>query len=246
MTFSGLHEIVRRTPNSSEQDECRRSRCAEGGSVEDAIADDLELTQRLLRCESSAWQEFLQRYERLIYSRVLATWHELGSQPQVDIIEDCCGEVMSQLFANDLAALRRYQGRSRLSTWLSVVTRRIALRFLLKSLRTAQRTQQPDSQFDLQTFPAPESKVTEDKEEEKLLKDCLQELSDSDRQTLLLHSQKIMSYEEIGRELGIAANSVGAKLDRARKRLKKLVERKRREETSRSTSPRDPDPNGMK
>ncbi len=246
MTFSGLHEIVRPTPNSSNLDEDRRSRCAEGVSRQDVIDGDLKLTQRLLKRETEAWQEFIQRYERLIYSRVLATCHELGSQPHVDIIEDCCGEVMSELFSNDLAALRRFQGRSRLSTWLSVVTRRIALRFLLKSLRTAQRTQPPDSQFDLQTFPAPESKVTEDKEEEKLLKECLQELSDSDRQTLLLHTQKKMSYVEIGHKLGIAANSVGGKLNRARKRLKKLVERKRREETSRSASPRDPDSNDMK
>lgn len=246
MTFSGLHEIVRQTPSSSGLDGDRRSRCAESVSRHDVIAGDLKLAQRLLRRESAAWQEFIQRFEKLIYSRVLATCHELGSQPQVDVIEDCCCEVMSQLFANDLAALRQFQGRSRLSTWLSVVTRRISMRFLLKSLKTAQRTQPPDSQFDLQTFPAPESKVTADKEEEKLLKQCLHELSDTDRQALLLQTQKKMSYKEIGRELGIAANSVGAKLDRARKKLKKLVERKRREETSRPTSPRDPDSDDMK
>ncbi len=54
----------------------------------------------------------------------------------------------------------------------------------------------------------------------------LQELVESDRQTLMLHTQEKMSYEEIGHALGISSNSVGPKLARARKRLKKLVEQK--------------------
>lgn len=188
--------------------------------------DDLRLVARLVQREPAAWHEFLKRFERLIYSRVLAAYRELGREAQSDVVDDCCAEVLSALFKDNLKALRRFQGRSRLSTWLAVVSRRVALNVILHRLRESQQQRQPDSKFDLNEVQAPKSSTSLSGEldcEEVVLRLCLKKLSAADQQVLKLHFDQGLSYEQTANELGISLNAVGPKLHRAQQRLKKLV-----------------------
>lgn len=210
------------SPDASHEASRRRA-CAEG---ERDPSDDLRLVARLVQREPAAWHEFLQRFERLIFSRALAAYHELGREPQSDVVDDCCAEVLSALFKDNLKALRRFQGRSRLSTWLAVVSQRVAMNVIANRLREAQRHRQPDSNFDLNQVQAPKPSPSLSGEldcEEIVLRLCLKKLSAGDQQVLKLHFDQGLSYEQTAKELGISTNAVGPKLQRAQHRLKKLM-----------------------
>ncbi len=181
---------------------------------------------RLLKREPQAWQEFLGRYEKLIVSRVLATCREFGVVARPELIEDCGAEVMAVLFHQDMKGLRRFQGHSKLSTWLAVITRRTTMTFLKRQQRETVIRRPNDSQFDLATLAEKtnENNSELDQEDHRKIEDCLKQLKKSDRLALMLYFDRKLSYAEIGRELGISENAVGPKLHRAQKRLKKLME----------------------
>lgn len=193
----------------------------------DPTDDDRRLITRLLERESAAWTEFLRRFERLIASRVIATCREVGVEPRADLVDDCGAELMATLFHNDLAGLRRFEGRSKLSTWLAVIARRTALGILRRRLRDAEEIAQPDSRFDLATIAdtKPTQTALNEQQNNERLQAAIQQLSASDRQILQLQFEQQLSYAAIGRMLGISENAVGPKLHRAQTRLKKLMRR---------------------
>lgn len=225
--MSSAHALpLSSSPDASAEAGRRRGRAHEAVGSK---ADDLRLVARLAKREPAAWREFLQKYERLIYSRVLSVYHDLGREPKSDVVEDCCAEVIAALFRGNLKALRQFQGRSRLSTWLAVVTRRVALSVILQKLRDAAQHAQPDSRFDLEAVAAP-SKTSLSGEldcNEIVMRLCFTKLSDGDRRVLHCIFDQGMSYDQAAKVLGISTNAVGPKLQRAQQRLKKLIDQHR-------------------
>jgi len=179
----------------------------------------------LLKRDAHTWREFVSRYEKLIISRILSTCRECGIAPVSELVEDCGAEVMASLFQGDMKSLRQFQGRSQLSTWLAVITRRTTLSILSRQRRDTNKIRPNDSHFDIATVP--EKKLREstdvDAENWSIIEDCMGELKKSDRCILVLFFDQKLSYAEIGRKLGISENAVGPKLHRAQQRLKKLI-----------------------
>ena len=187
--------------------------------------EDRRLIDLLLKRDPAAWTEFVHRYERLIVSRVWSTCRETGTKPRPDLVEDCGAEVMAALFHGDMAGLRRFQGRSKLSTWLAVITRRTTLGILRRRRHDADVAMQPDGRIDLEMIP--DTRVgglsLVDADDHARLQACLQKLSEGDRHVLSLQFEHRLSYAEIARILGISKNAIGPKLHRAQERLKKLM-----------------------
>lgn len=179
----------------------------------------------LLKRDPHAWSDFVSRYDKLIISRILSTCREFGMTPPPDLVEDCGAEVMATLFQGDLLGLRQFQGRSKLSTWLAVITRRTTLNFLRLQQRDKEKVRPNDSQFDIATIPDKSLQDTKSvmADERVQIQSCMSQLKQSDRQVLVLYFDQKLSYAEIGRAIGISENAVGPKLHRAQQRLKKLV-----------------------
>jgi RNA polymerase sigma-70 factor (ECF subfamily) len=157
----------------------------------------------------------------------MSTCREIGIEPRSDLVEDCGAELMANLFHNDMAGLRRFEGRSKLSTWLTVVVRRTALRIIHRRLRDADKIAVPDSRFDFATIAGANDSEDSpyDTEDNERLQAALQQLSASDRQIIELQFDQQLSYSAIGQIFNISENAVGPKLHRAQTRLKKLLKR---------------------
>jgi len=222
---SGGHTPLAEQPVWADRESAESRRSADRPTTD----DDRRLVKRLLDRDHEAWSEFLQQYRRLIIKRVLSACDEVRSDPRPDVIDECCSEVILALFNKDMAGLRRFEGRSRLSTWLAVVTRRVAIAYLLRHRRDTRTTRQPDSRFDIALVPdvGRGDPSDNDPDEQMRLQLCMQQLSEGDRRVLTLSFEQQLSYEEIGGILGISANAVGPKRNRARKRLRKLMIRAR-------------------
>jgi RNA polymerase sigma-70 factor (ECF subfamily) len=187
---------------------------------------DLDLVRRLAAGDAAAWQAFVERYQRLVFSRVAAAARELHAEIDPSDAEDLCAEVFAQLVARDFAYLRHFEGRSTLATWLSVVTRRICLRQLASRRRTWQRESASADRADV-----PQAGISAadplaaliTSENRQRLAAGMSQLDGRQRTLVQLFYLDGLSYKEIGQRLGMPVNSVGPTLKRAQEKLKTLM-----------------------
>lgn len=188
----------------------------------DQVREDLALVQRLLARDEAAWLDFVSRFDRLVQSRILTACRETGRSAGVtETASEIAGEVYAALVEHDMKVLRSFSGRSRLSTWLAVIVRRFALRHITRLNRLPVNA---DPELCGQVMDSDGDNSVQ----QKRLQDIAQarkQLSPNDQLVLRLFYDEGRSYEEIARMLEISTNAVGPKLDRARRRLKSLLER---------------------
>jgi RNA polymerase sigma-70 factor, ECF subfamily len=184
---------------------------------------DLRLVARLVAGDGQAWRAFVQRYGRLVLTRGIATARELGRPLDAAGAEDLCAEVFSRLVADDCRILRHYEGRSMLSTWLCVVTRRIAIR-RLKTLRREPAQSAADGDHALCSLagsPADEPlRQLLAGEALSRLTAALAQLGERDRKLVGLLFFEGCSYREAAGRLQMPMNSIGPTLARIQKRLR--------------------------
>lgn len=196
----------------------------ETSEVDEQI-DESELVRRLVAGDAAAWRTFVDRFHRLVVARVAATARELHIPLRASDGEDLAAEVFLQLVAHDYSTLRDFQGRSSLSTWISVIARRIALRKLLTARREPANPQYAaDATVELAgaTHDDPLAQLIQG-ENRRRLADALSELPDRQRELVRLHYVDGCSYREISERLGIPMNSIGPSLQRVQQKLRERM-----------------------
>jgi RNA polymerase sigma-70 factor (ECF subfamily) len=186
-------------------------------------SEDHALVQRLVAGDAQAWRDFVLRFQRLVLARVLATAREIGLPLAQPDAEDHCAEVFSRLVAGDFAVLRRFEGRSTLSTWLSVVTRRIVMRRLAAARRDLAGTGSGRA-LPLESLAG---KGDEDplahligEESHELLALGLAQLGERHQQLARLFYLDGCTYREISEQLDMPLNSIGPTLNRIQQKLR--------------------------
>jgi RNA polymerase sigma-70 factor (ECF subfamily) len=186
------------------------------------VHEDLALVQRLLARDEAAWVEFVSRYDRLMQARIATACRETGHTAGLpELIDEISAEIYAAFAGHEMKVLRSFSGGSRLSTWLAVVIRRLALRHLSRLSRLP-ATVEPELCQQL-----PEHNESDSAQHERLrqIAQARLQLSPNDQLVLRLFYDESRSYEEIAAMLEISINAVGPKLDRARRRLKAVFER---------------------
>jgi RNA polymerase sigma-70 factor (ECF subfamily) len=188
----------------------------------DVQAEEKLLIEQLLGRQRSAWDEFVARYQKVICAQVHRTARQCNRTFNAADFEDVCAEVFALLLANDMASLRAFRGASSLATWLTVIARRICLRQIDRAPQ-----ERPAAHLEKEVpSPATSNDALEQliqDEETRQLGTSLDQMRDGDRELLGLFFEQRLSYQEISERLGISINSVGPKLQRAQKRLRKLM-----------------------
>jgi len=173
---------------------------------QDPSNQDLDWQAILL--ENQSW------LRRILFARL--------SEPEA--VEECMQEV-------GLAAVRQaapIRDQSKVGSWLYQLAVRQALLYRRKMGRRrnllnryAQRYEPTES--DLGQFDP--LKWLLDRERVVMVRAALGELSDGDREILLLKYAENWSYIEISEHLGVSHSAVEARLHRARQRLRRIIER---------------------
>lgn len=199
-----------------------RATASEPSEESDAAHEDYQLTRRLVTGDPAAWRTLVARFQRLVLARVSATGRELNRPLSQADADDLCAEVFSRLIADNYAALRRFEGRSTLSTWLCVVTRRIVLRRLSSASREPSHpAAKPQA---LESLPAsaaeePLAMIISD-EDRALLVAGMAQLSERHQQLARLLYLEGQSYREISQRLNMPMNSIGPTLARIHEKLR--------------------------
>lgn len=183
--------------------------------------EDWDLVQGMLQGQEEAWQQFTNQYDSLIFARIHATWREIGMHAiGGDVAAEISSEVLMGLIDRQMSALRSYAGRSRLSTWLCVVVRRMTLRYAQRLMRENRTS---DHELQHHVDPTDELHFLRECQTQRiaLLRLARSKLTDDDQSILRLFYEQELTYKQIANKLAISINSVGPKLERARKRLRK-------------------------
>jgi RNA polymerase sigma-70 factor (ECF subfamily) len=97
--------------------------------------EDAVLIDRLRRGESDAWREFIERYRRLIWSAIHRSNARYSAGWDESAMEDLFEESLLKLLRANGKALKSWQGRCRLETWIYRIVRNVCIDYLRKESR---------------------------------------------------------------------------------------------------------------
>lgn len=210
-------------------------------SIEDAR--DIDLVERLRAGESALWPEFIARYQDRLFAVCFRLVHD----------RDLASDLTQDTFVKVIQNLDRYDGRSKLSTWLI----RIAMNVSLSKLRSEKLRRHASLDAPMGggvsggsargggaggaggrglDGPSRGSQIAQNQEhsgpvgverdqERQTLLAALRLVDDEQRAILILRDGHGLEYEQIGEALGVAVGTVKSRLFRARLALREAIER---------------------
>lgn len=183
------------------------------------LESDRQILDRCLQREAGAWEDFVDRFLGVFIHVITQSAHARSIRLSQPDIEDLCSEIFVTLLKNEFAVLRHFKGRSSLASYLTVVSRRIVVKSLIKRKQLAAMGHVDAHQSSMEASRAEEFQRLSDTEEVRML---VSQLPASEANIVRLYHLEGKSYREISHLLGIPENSVGPTLFRARERMKQL------------------------
>tara|TARA_Y100000588_G_scaffold282779_2_gene300026 strand:+ start:5011 stop:5583 length:573 start_codon:yes stop_codon:yes gene_type:complete len=181
---------------------------------------DRSLLERCLDHHPGAWRDFVDRFIGLFVHVINHTAHARSVRLSTDDVDDLCAEVFLALLADDFAALRRFRAKCSLATYLAVISRRVVVREMARRRKAEALGHVSAHQAALDqagSQPVHERRIDDADEVEAMLSG----LDERDAGVVRLFHLEGRSYSEISQALGLAENSIGPTLARARGRLKR-------------------------
>lgn len=196
---------------------------------------DIDLVQRIRAGDTSLWPEFIARYQDRLFAVCLRLVHN----------RDLASDLTQDTFVKVIQNLEKYDGRSKLSTWLIRVAMNVSLSKLRseKLRRHASLDAPAGGNGGRNAFGGREGEgpsrgsqiahnlehsgltgVERDQERQSLLA-ALRLVDDEQRAILILRDGHGLEYEQIAEALGVAVGTVKSRLFRARLALREAIER---------------------
>lgn len=187
-----------------------------------AVPTDEELVAAYLKGNRAAFEEIVRRYEDRLYRlsfRMLGNHHDA-----LDAVQEILVKLM--------AALPKFQGRSRFGTWLY----RLAANTCLDMRRKRGRSAAESLEATLEFSPATSLAILDDEPAENpdlyieqqyretVLRAALEKLPESQRRLLQLRDLEDLSNSQVADLLGIEVGALKARLHRARQALKRVLD----------------------
>ncbi len=179
-------------------------------------AEDRELLRRCLDGAPQAWDAFVDRYAGLLVHVVTRAAAQRGVALGPGDRDDLLAEVLVEILRSDAAVLRGFRGHASLSTYLTVIARRVAVRAMLKSAELRRTLAAARSGADAADKRDDAAAVAAREEVEVLLG----RLEPDEAQLIRLYHLEQKSYGEISRLIGAPLGSIGPALSRARHKMR--------------------------
>lgn len=176
---------------------------------------DRRLLTRCIEGAPGAWEDFVERFIGLITHVVTETAAARLGNYSEQVRDDVVAEVFLKLIEKDFAILRTFRGQSSLGTYLVVVTRRIAVKRIVK----LSRSQAGQLSADPVASEANGEIAVENSEEVHSL---LAQMPVEEATAIRMFHLEERTYQDISSHIGIPENSVGPLLFKARNRLRSM------------------------
>ena len=177
--------------------------------------DDVELIQRILAGDETAFANLIRKYQRQVHT------HALQKIGDFHIAEDITQETFLQVYQN----LETLNDPMQFSRWLYAIVNHLCIAWHRKDrLQTQPLEETHISEIETEAYSrhvATEQAKTSAETQRDLVKKLLAKLKDRDREVITLHYFEEMTSSEIGTYLGVSENTIKSRLHRARQQLKK-------------------------
>lgn len=178
------------------------------------VENDVQLIHRTLAGDETAFTALVRKYQKGVHA---LAWRKVGD---FHIAE----EITQDTFLQVHKKLTTLQNPNQFAGWLYVITNRMCIRWFknkkptMLSLEKISRTEVDKSSYKHYVSEQREKEAVERRCE--IVKELLQKLPESERTVVTLHYLGEMTAKEIGNFLGVSANTIKSRLQRARKRLR--------------------------
>ncbi|MBM3255043.1 MAG: sigma-70 family RNA polymerase sigma factor [Candidatus Omnitrophica bacterium] len=195
--------------------------------------DDLEFVKRCVSSDKLAWDEFIDRYSRLIYNYIYSVLRVKGINlsPQ-DNVNDIFQGILLSLVKDNFKKLRSFKGKNgcTLASWLRQVTINFTIDYL-RSLRPAVSIDEENEEgSSLKDILADDELSVGEKftHEERLrhLKDCIGKLEKEERYFLELYLNIGLGLEKIKEIFSVSRGAVDMRKSRIVDKLRDCFRRK--------------------
>jgi RNA polymerase sigma-70 factor (ECF subfamily) len=175
---------------------------------------DLELIERCLNQDQSAWEQIVGRYKRKVFG---IAYKFTG---RFEEAEDLTQEVFLKVYK----ALETYKKEQEFSWWLVSVSRNACIDYYRSTKRERKLLSHGLDKIKDFKFEglSPEGSM-QAAERSKTLRQSLSELPDDLRTVLVLRDLKGMSYKEIADQLGLVEGTVKSRIHRGRAELAEKI-----------------------
>jgi RNA polymerase sigma factor (sigma-70 family) len=174
------------------------------------FSNDSDLLKSVIAGDVAAWQKFILDYSNFIYRAIIKYTDDYDEKMAVYL------HILEKLHENRFERLSRFSFQAKLSTWLTVVARRLALDFLrskygrdfrLKKIKVVSFDAEPDYLKQLADTLTPEHELAHEEKQqgrerlEQTLYAALQGLSDQESLAVQLVYFKGLKIREVGKLL---------------------------------------------
>ena len=176
---------------------------------------DEELIRLVAAGDEASFARLVDRYQRAVFS---TTRRYLGSSPDV---EDLAQDVFASVWQN----ARRFEGRSKFSTWLYRIVVNRCLKHRRKHHVALESLDEPNAEA-----PVPEpltvefNQRLEQERKSRIVNQAISELPERQRLALILTRFEGKSYEEAGEIMGVSLSAIESLILRAKENLAKRLE----------------------
>lgn len=180
---------------------------------------DRNLLDRCLHRKPRAWEDFVDRYLGLVVHVTNHSAQARSIRLSPEDRDDLCAEVFLNVVRDDFHLLRQFRGQSSLATYLTVVARRIVVREMMKRKSVA-RLGQVANEYVAANAPAADLTGEHEMSDREEVERLIDRLDQHEAEVVRMYHLEGKSYQEISDSVGIAENSVGPMLSRARQKMR--------------------------
>lgn len=177
--------------------------------------DDVELIQRILAGDETAFAKLIRKYQRRVHM------HALQRIGDFHIAEDITQETFLRVYQN----LETLNDPIQFSKWLHAIVNNLCIAWHRKDrLQTQPLEEIHISEIETEAYSrhvATEHAKTTAEAQRDLVRKLLTKLKESDQEVITLHYFEEMTSSEIGMYLGVSENTIKSRLHRARQQLKR-------------------------
>ena len=182
---------------------------------------DIELIEQTLGGNQAAYADLVKRHQRFVFT--LALRFSKNREDAEEIAQDC--------FIKAYRSLSAFQRQSKFSTWLYSIVYTTSMTFLRKKRINTDSIDDENTYIQLENSSSlHDVNSAENKSRSYYLNQAITQLMPDDAAIITLFYMGEQSLDEIGKTLGIEANTVKVKLFRARQRLKERLEHNLKQE----------------
>ena len=175
--------------------------------------NDVQLIQDTLSGDDTAFNILVQKYQKSVHALV---WRKIGDFHHAE-------EVTQDAFLQAYRKLPTLKNPSQFAGWLYVIASRLCLNWDRNKKLTVQSLEDlPVGEIERYSYTHYVSKQQKKKDTEhrrEIVKKLLARLPESERTVVTLYYLGEMTTKEIGKFLGVSANTIASRLRRGRKRL---------------------------